>query len=558
MSRFAPVALRLLVAWAMLLTPIVHAQAQTPTKPAVSDAFLTPQSVVAISLRPRQVLTNPALAMLPIEVAEAAGVKYIGMDPANIVRAIVVGEPLMGPTPYYAVVLQANQSWDLNRLSPELRSHTRGGKIAGRDCLVSLNPALPCFMVLKEKTLIAASQGMMEKLMNRDRPSAEGVLADLVAARQAGDDLYAAVDLKALQPLIELGLMQARQETPPEFQKFLEIPSLLESVELAVNLTGERPSSLVASAADSADAEKLEQLIVEGVQLARANMQAGMAAQLEQLRSSDDPVERAMAAYADRMSGNYGNAFAPKRDGERFVVFDTAGADGSQLASVAIIGVLVALLLPAVQAAREAARRTQSTNNIKMMMLAMLNYESARGQLPAQAICDANGKPLLSWRVAILPYLEEQALYDQFRLDEPWDSEHNRQLISKMPSVFVDPSATYSEEDSKSKSCYAAVEGPDKIMDGSAKGRGFRNITDGTSNTVAIVEVSNDAAPIWTKPEDWSPAPGNPLKGLGGRHPGGFIAGFCDGSVHFFSDAIDQDVWKALLTIDGNEVIGDF
>jgi len=540
----------------MLLTPLVHAQAQAPasaTRPAVSEAFLTPEAVVAVSLRPRQVLTNPALAMLPIEVAQAAGEKYLGMDATNIVRAIVVGEAPMGAKPYYAVVLQANQAWDLGKLAPELTAHTKPGKIAGRDCLVSANPALPCMMVLREKTLIAASQGMMEKLMNRERESAEGVLAQLVAARPAGDDLYTAVDLKALRPLIQFGLMQARQETPAEFQKFLDIPMLLQSVELAVNLTSERPSSLVASAANSADAQKVEELITEGVKLARANMQAGMEAQIAQLRSSDDPVERAMAAYADRMSGDYGNAFAPQRDGDRFVIFDTSGTDTNQLTYIAVIGVLVALLLPAVQAAREAARRNQSTNNLKQLILAMHVHHDTHRTFPAQAIHSADGKPLLSWRVAILPYIEQQALYEQFHLDEPWDSDHNKKLITKMPELFVDPSSMLAPE--QGKSTFAAVAGADKFMDGSAKGRSFRTFTDGTSNSIAIVEVSDDAAPIWTKPDDWSPAAGNPLQGLGGRHPGGFNAAFCDGSVQFIADAIDQKVWNALLTINGGEVI---
>ena len=93
-------------------------------------------------------------------------------------------------------------------------------------------------MVLKEKTLVAASQGMLKKLMKSDRPKAEGVLADLVASHSPGDDLYLAVDLKALRPLIQLGMMGASQEVPPEFKKFLDIPTLLESAEFTLHLDG--------------------------------------------------------------------------------------------------------------------------------------------------------------------------------------------------------------------------------------------------------------------------------------------------------------------------------
>ncbi len=102
-------------------------------------------------------------------------------------------------------------------------------------------------------------------------------------------------------------------------------------------------------------------------------------------------------------------------------------------------GILVALLLPAVQAAREAARRAQCTNNMKQIMLAMHNYHSANNSLPRD-ITDKNGKPLLSWRVAILPYIEQNELYQKFKQDEPWDSPHNKELLKEMPIPFKCPS----------------------------------------------------------------------------------------------------------------------
>ena len=78
-------------------------------------------------------------------------------------------------------------------------------------------------------------------------------------------------------------------------------------------------------------------------------------------------------------------------------------------------------------------------NNLKQIALALLNYEAAHKTLPAQAKYDADGKPLLSWRVGILPYIEEQQLYQQFHLDEPWDSPNNIKLLDQMPAVFKHP-----------------------------------------------------------------------------------------------------------------------
>ncbi|MCL4191413.1 MAG: DUF1559 domain-containing protein, partial [Thermoguttaceae bacterium] len=123
----------------------------------------------------------------------------------------------------------------------------------------------------------------------------------------------------------------------------------------------------------------------------------------------------------------------PTRQGDRLDLFSTKGQPAMQTAT---IGVLVALLLPAVQAAREAARRSQSMNNLKQIGLAMHNYYDSYRTLPAQANYDPQGKPLLSWRVQLLPFLEQQALYAQFHQDEPWDSAHNKTLIDKMPPVY--------------------------------------------------------------------------------------------------------------------------
>ncbi len=109
------------------------------------------------------------------------------------------------------------------------------------------------------------------------------------------------------------------------------------------------------------------------------------------------------------------------------------------LTSPSTSGVLVALLLPATQSAREAARRAQCTNNIKQIMLAMHNYLSANNSFPRD-VTDRDGKPLLSWRVAILPYIEQGELYNKFKLDEPWDSPHNKELLKEMPPTFLCPS----------------------------------------------------------------------------------------------------------------------
>jgi prepilin-type processing-associated H-X9-DG protein len=208
--------------------------------------------------------------------------------------------------------------------------------------------------------------------------------------------------------------------------------------------------------------------------------------------------------------------------------------------------VAIALLLPAVQASREAARRAQCVNNLKQIALAMHNYHSANNSFPAHAIYSKDGKPLLSWRVAILPFIEQQDLYNEFHLDEPWDSEHNKRLIERMPMVYACPDTPHQAGTTP----YQVAVGKGTMFE-APEGHGIQEITDGTSNTIMVAESSRGVT--WTKPDDMSF--GDELPRVGSRHPGGYNAAFGDGSVRFIKQTIDEAVLRALFTRNGGEVI---
>ncbi len=215
--------------------------------------------------------------------------------------------------------------------------------------------------------------------------------------------------------------------------------------------------------------------------------------------------------------------------------------------------IAVGLALPAVQKVREAAGRTQSMNNMKQITLALHNYSDANGHFPPAAICDKAGKPLLSWRVAILPYIEQEALYRQFKLDEPWDSKHNLPLSKSVVKIFSDP--LYPSQDQPELTPYKAIVGTNAAFQLNKSHR-FADFTDGTSNTVLIIADSGNAVP-WTKPDDLPFDPdAKMLPKLGGHFEGGFNAAFCDGSVRFLKSTIALEVLKAIITQNGGEVIG--
>jgi hypothetical protein len=203
---------------------------------------------------------------------------------------------------------------------------------------------------------------------------------------------------------------------------------------------------------------------------------------------------------------------------------------------------------------RAAAARAQSTNNVKQIGIAFHNYHDTVGRFPAQAICDKQGKPLLSWRVAILPYVEQEALYKEFKLDEPWDSEHNKKLIARMPKTYASPASKKLD----GHTTYLVPVGKETVFTGDPKGLKINDITDGTSNTIFLVEANDDSAVIWTKPDDLVVDPKDPLKGLIGHYPQGFVAGFADGSVRFISKSVDlKNLW-AMFTRNGGETISEF
>jgi hypothetical protein len=229
------------------------------------------------------------------------------------------------------------------------------------------------------------------------------------------------------------------------------------------------------------------------------------------------------------------------------------------------VPVAIAMLVPAAHASRIAAQRAQSVNNLKQIGQAMQNYSNANKHFPTD-IRGKDGKPLLSWRVQILAQLEQETLFKEFHLDEPWDSPHNKALVARMPDAFAIPGSPAEP----GMTFYRGFSGKGALFDPAVpQGVEWAKITDGTSNTIAVVEA-REAVP-WTRPdselqldaEDQKPEDARRVrralqalvKSLGGHTPGGFNAMFCDGAVRFLRESIAPDTIRALISRDGGEVV---
>lgn len=198
--------------------------------------------------------------------------------------------------------------------------------------------------------------------------------------------------------------------------------------------------------------------------------------------------------------------------------------------------------------AKLVADKATSQNNLKQIAIAMHNYHDSYGKLPAQAIYSKDGKPLLSWRVAILPYIEQDNLYRAFKLDEPWDSDHNKKLLTQMPKGYAPPGIKTKKPHS---TFYRAFSGPGTIFEGK-DGRRFADVPDGTSNTVLLVEAGQ-AVP-WTEPEEIPYDAKKALPRLGGIFDGDFHLVLADGSVRFVGRGFDEKILRGTITRNGGEV----
>ena len=236
----------------------------------------------------------------------------------------------------------------------------------------------------------------------------------------------------------------------------------------------------------------------------------------------------------------------PQQNGERVTM--TLATDEQHVAE------LRRVLIRAIEIVEGSQQHREKFRQFHNLALGLLNFESAHKYLPSAAICDKDGHPLLSWRVAILPYMEQVELYKQFHLDEPWDSPHNRTLIPKMPNIYADPDPKLRRLIGEDKTTYQVPVGSDTVFYGK-EGTPMREIKDGTSATIALVEVEPLRAVVWTKPEDWQVDMAHPRRGLEANGRKQFVTAWCDGSVQEIPANIDEATLRAYLTRAGGEVV---
>jgi hypothetical protein len=198
------------------------------------------------------------------------------------------------------------------------------------------------------------------------------------------------------------------------------------------------------------------------------------------------------------------------------------------------------------RAAEESDHRDQARHQLRELGLLMSVYYDKHGQFPPAALRDATGRPLLSWRVALLPLIEEPGLYREFKLDEAWDSNHNRDLLTRMPAIYAAP---HRGEVPLGMTVYQVFVGPGTIFDPDRPVRLPPTDFPGGPRDLILIAEAADAVP-WTKPADLVYAPDRPLPPLGSvRKYGGRPVLFVPQPVRWMV-AVDANCGRLRINLD--------
>jgi hypothetical protein len=493
-------------------------------------------SVLSIDV---QVLRNQKeFDVLPWEIITAIGKQELGIDPL-VVDTLDFCASMPGMNgPEFGIAFATKDEVDIASLSAKIFSEiAEAPKIDGARFRAMRTAPVKVFQVLP-KSVLAGTEGTLRRMaVNRARPNK---MFDLVSGSKSPIRLVSAI--APFRPIIDGFFSDVQHSLPADIIEDIQgVIDLVEYIVIFSDLKGTTNKLEVKMVAkDAASAKKLfehlSDLKTKGLPL----LEQDVAQALERDANMSQEVKDATMQYTQRMRRSLDRENLVALQGDAVIV-------NSEMAlTTPTIGVLVGLLLPAVQASRTAAKTMQSANNEKQILLSMLNYESAFKRLPVRVTKSNDGKPLLSWRVAMLPYLEEAALYQEFHQDEPWDSPHNIKLLERMPATFKHPAYV-----GPAGHTVYLVPYRDDTLWSDPKPK-LSLIVDGTSNTIALVEVDDAHAVPWTKPEDLEMDDINLIDCF--RFDGSFV-GLFDGSVRRLLPSMDPQTLEALVTHNGNEVV---
>ena len=514
----------------------------------IHDDFSTAVIFQADAIRKSELFVETRKAMGDfgdklLELAQKEG----GWDPIHLTQAILLVGPMIKDKDgrdreNVGIILRFDEPVDQEQVTKELLRKPIEKELEGKSYFTTENrPRGDGVYFPDPQTMVFAPHESFELMLNAEEVDSQ--LVKVLNKVDTNKHVILAGAMEPLRPMVAAYNEKWGKRAPPEVIELLSMVNEIDTVVGYGDLTGDKTVHITFTSPSDSAAEKVEGFLTkwQGVlqELDRAPLREEVGHEL--------PAEAIAPLFELGEEGLAG--VQVKRDQANVSITLARPASLDELPEK------IGEVLPqAAKKSANAAEQFNRMNDIRMLVIAMSTHEADKSYMPAAYSTNKEGEPLLSWRVHILPYLEQEALYNQFKLDEPWDSEHNRELIEKMPAIFG--------EDTAGKTRYQVfVSGDDQdarhrsMFRGGTKTNSTYATLDGMSNTIMIVETGPDKAVPWTKPADVAFDYDNPREALGDIDSAGFPAVFCDGHTEMIAATIDAAVLAAMVTPKGREVI---
>lgn len=489
-------------------------------------SLVPPNALGFVHIRPQPLLRTAAGKKL-IATLDAKDMAAAGVAPADITDVLVATSGVPGPNPqanqnmFFVVAFSKPVNADVFKdeqkfVKREAGNSTYYVELPAPGKKVS-DPAT-VNVVISPTMVLTGPEPYVIKYLKKELAGDAAVAAQMkpmLDAAAADDHCVFA----AFVPPTGLG-NQLGKTAPDGVQEMVEPFTVLQSARLSIHAGEKIKADVRLAFEDAAKAAAAKEVVVGLLPIGGTildKMVKGAPPEAEKIAGL------AVAAY---------KSITPDISGKSLVVTAEAPASVDELA---------ALVAPMLEQVQSAAGRAQGANNLRQMGLAMHNHHAAFNKLPPAKL----EKGGLSWRVAILPFLEQEGLATKFKLDEAWDSEANKALLAEMPKVFEHPT----RKAPPGHTFYRVIVGPGTIFGDGSESLSFARIADGTSNTLLIVEA--ESAVPWTKFDEvvFDPKGKPPVLGEKGR----FGAVFADGHVQFLD--VPAETLTALITAAGGEVV---
>jgi hypothetical protein len=326
-----------MIAWMLMAvvaysSSMVYAETSTSGKQQIDLGYITPDTVVAVILHPRNILNSAEIKALPLETTKdvskkflgkemapaeaisAAGKMFAGIDPAEIEQVLIVSEISLGAPPAVGIVLYMSGPVDQKTIFPPLQKSTTEAELKGKSYRKAAGPMDASIYCPDEKTVILAQDPMLQKMLENHSAPKEGKMSKALGRQSNLPDILAIVQIEQLRPVIAANMQNT--PVPPQMEDAIKLADLVASVGLKANLSSEKSMTLLLRANDEAAAEQVEKIIGKLLEMVKAET----AAQIAKLEASTNPMEKAMAPMQKQINDHLLKSLQPVCKGKTVTI----------------------------------------------------------------------------------------------------------------------------------------------------------------------------------------------------------------------------------------------